>query len=133
MTQAPWETEVIELHRFLERWLNGGIEPTAANFERFSGSQAEGFTIVTLDGEVLEREQLLAALYSAHATRPGLVVEVDALRLHHRSADMLVVTFEERHRQGDETKKRRTTALLREKQSGLNGLEWVHVHETPMR
>ena len=125
-----WEKEVIELHDLLGRWLSGELDPTDANFDRFARVHAEDFSLVTVDGELLGRGQLLDGLRAAHGARPGLRVRVEDARVLYRGENLVVVGFGERHRVEGSSTMRLTTAVLRRKEGNPNGLEWLRVHET---
>jgi len=66
--------EVLEAHVQIRQWLAGEARPPL--LERF----AEGFSMFTLKGTVLDKEQLEAFFNQAHGTRPGLRIDIDAVR-----------------------------------------------------
>jgi len=125
------ETEVLELHRFFERWYLGEPDPHGEDFSRLSDVLTEDFRMVNPDGEVVARSELLTGLRRNHGTRSDdfqIRVENVSYRMVGRTA--AAVTYEEWHEEGGRTRGRVSTAILREHSSTPNGVEWLHVHET---
>ena len=122
--------EIVELHQFFQDWFNGDIDPSETAFSRFSGVMAEDFTIITPTGIPTPREPLISMLQKAHATRQNIKIWIENIVLRHRIGGMLLVTYEEWQQIGDDKTGRLSSALFREDSNCLNGLEWLHVHET---
>jgi len=125
------ETEIVDLHRFFERWYRGELELTSEDFARVSDVLTEDFRMINPDGEVVARSELLTGLRRNHGTRSDdfqIRVENVSYRMVGRTA--AAVTYEEWHEEGGRTRGRVSTAILREHSSTPNGVEWLHVHET---
>lgn len=130
-SRARVREEIVRQHRLLEGWLAGTVPPNEEEFGRFAGAHEDGFTMVTADGELLERERLLGGLRDAHGTRPGLEIRIGDVRLLGGEGPLLLAAFEERHEApGAGASTRLNTAVLREDGSGRGGLRWTHLHET---
>jgi hypothetical protein len=129
---APLDTDsaVVEVHRFhdaLASWLDAG-DP--ADFEAIERAWAPDFTLINLDGAVVDRARLVAGLAGRGGTRPGLRIAIDEVGVLLRAPDAVVVTFRERHEHVGEATTRRTTAVLVADPSRAGMLLWSHVHET---
>ncbi len=123
--------EVVDLHRFIERWLTGAVPATGEAFERMPSVLADGFVIVSPGGVITAREALLNEFHAAHGSRPeGFTVRIDDLRIRRNMGDLCVATYEEWHRDGREETARIATALFGPRDETPNGVEWLHLHET---
>ncbi|WP_067572838.1 hypothetical protein [Nocardia acidivorans] len=120
--------EVRALHGDLAQWL--GTTGAAAAGARFIGQQHAEFSMVSLDGVILERAVLAEGLRRAGNSAPGLVIDVVDIEVLHRSPECAVVRFKEIHRAGGAERSRLTTALLVADPAARNGLRWRSVHET---
>lgn len=120
--------EVRALHEDLAEWL--GTAGADAAGARFIGQQHAEFSMVSLDGVILERATLAEGLAGAGNSAPGLVIDVVDIDVLHRSRECVVVRFKEIHRVGGAARARRTTALLVTDSQARNGLRWRSVHET---
>jgi len=125
--------EVVELHRFFQDWFNAVLPPTDAAFERFSSVMAERFVIISPNGELTERDELLERLRDAHGiwremSQPGRIW-IENLQVRHQVGDQVLVLYEEWQEIEGEPRGRLSTALFRRSEDTPNGVEWVHVHE----
>ncbi|WP_067540776.1 hypothetical protein [Nocardia crassostreae] len=120
--------EVHALHDDLALWL--GTPDAAEALERFLGQQHPEFSMVTQTGSVVARVALTDGLRGAGNTSPGLGIDIREIEILHRSADAVVVRFEEVHRHRGGARSRLTTALLLADPQDRNGLRWRSVHET---
>lgn len=116
------------MHADLAEWL--GTEGGAEALGRFVGQLDPEFSMVTLEGELVGREQLVAGLDGAGNAAAGLGIEIADIEVLQRSAGGVVVRFREIHRVGDGSSERWTTAVLVVDALGRNGLRWRNVHET---
>ncbi|NJN15157.1 MAG: DUF4440 domain-containing protein [Oscillochloris sp.] len=132
MHDPDWQAEIVELHNFFMAWLAGDLVKNMDSFARCAGTMAEGFAIITPAGGLIEREALLAALYSAHGSRPGLRIWIEQPVLRRREGKLTLVTYEEWQEEQGRTTARRSTVLFRDDPQASQGLSWVHVHETWM-
>ncbi|MBG8558917.1 DUF4440 domain-containing protein [Pseudomonas qingdaonensis] len=107
--------EVLEAHVQIRQWLAGEARPPL--LERF----AEGFSMFTLKGTVLDKAQLESFFAQAYGSRPGLRIEIDEM---HDVAPG-VVTYRE-HQQDDsgQTTLRWSTVVF----DGQG--KWLHLQET---
>jgi hypothetical protein len=131
MSLSAWHAEIVELHAFFEGWLGGTTPPTDAAYARLVDTMAPEFAIVTPGGERILRDQLLAQLRAAHASRPGWKIWIEDADLRLRQGELTIVTYEEWQRHADGTVTGRlSTVIFRARAGTPNGLEWLHVHET---
>lgn len=128
--------EVEDLHHFFEDWFNGKVENTDGAYARFADVLAEGFVIVSPNGQLQDRQAVIDGLRSAYApegTEP-VRIWVEGFELRRRipteAGDVAVVTYEEWIQRGENRRGRVSTAILRQREGTPNGIEWLHVHET---
>lgn len=126
------EDEILELHRFFERWFTGRAD--VEDVSRVSGVLSERFWMVTPSGETLDRRQLVAALHRRHRSHPppdhSYRIEVKNVRERFRTGGHCMVTYEEHQEVDGEVRSRISSALFRERSDAPHGVEWVHLHET---
>ena len=125
--------EVVQLHQFFQDWFNGVLPPTDVAFGRFSSVMAEGFVIISPNGELTERDELLERLQAAHGiwremSRPGRIW-IENLQVRHQVGNQVLVHYEEWQEIEGESRGRLSTALFRRREGAPNGIEWLHVHE----
>lgn len=129
--QARCRKEVAELHEFFQQWFKGDLPDTDEAFERFPSVINESFHIVSPSGRITPAEQIIPAVRSAHNSGE-ILIWIDNHTHMMTLGDVALVTFEESQSRDDDTRVLFSSALLREKEGTLNGLEWLHVHETWM-
>lgn len=117
---------VERLHADLAVWM--GSEAAVAVFERFSAAVDEGFSMVTISGDVVGRDELLTGLRGARNARPGLEIGISEVEDVARDAAGVVIRFLEEHRVGGTRTRRRVTAVLI--RHDKCGYRWRSVHET---
>lgn len=124
--------EVVGLHQFFEQWFIGKFENPEAAFRRLTDALHPAFSMVAPSGEVLERAAVLAALRAAHATVDrSFAIEIRDVVGRDLGEDAALVTYEEWHFVGDRTDSRRvSTAVFVPTPEGINGVQWLHLHET---
>ena len=127
--RAPTEREIHDLHTFFEAWYRGTIEDTDGSFGRLENVLAPEFTLITSDGYVVPREQLLPLMRAEYATKPEIEMWVEAVQLRLASGEIVLATYEEHGRTTNGTRSTLITALLRRNPETPNGVEWVHIHE----
>ncbi|MEI7768586.1 MAG: hypothetical protein WCI67_01295 [Chloroflexales bacterium] len=130
MITPSWQAEIAELHAFFVAWLGGDLPHNEATFARCAGTMADSFAIIGPDGRLTERADLLAALYAAHGSRPGLRIWIERPLLRRRDGPLTLVTYEEWQTEGGRTSGRASTALFRDDPAAPHRLAWAHVHET---
>lgn len=120
---------VLGQHRLLARWLGSRADPVV--LDELMAAHTPEFTLVTVDGQVLDRDTLLAALAHGAGSQPGLRIEITDTTVVARLADGgVLIRFTETHLLGRQASARRVSALLR---SGDGVLRWAYVHETEIR
>lgn len=125
------ENEVIELHQFFQDWFNGELQPTAENYARFADVLSADFIIVGPDGNITEREPLIAGLRSAHNSQSDFKIWIENFQFRHQEGNVAVATYEEWQTAAEgETNARLSTVVFREEAGMPNGVVWLHVHET---
>jgi len=127
------ETEIVELHRFFEDWFMGRLDDSDETFERFAGVMAEGVTMITPDGSVTGRAELLRSLRSAHGAfnkNGSISIRVTNIQPRQASDDNLLLTYEEWQDTGQGERGRVSSVLFHRRPDTPNDLEWLHVHET---
>lgn len=116
--------EVARLHRFFEDWFRGDLEP--ADFGICEDALAPGFVMVTPNGELIERAEILTALRRHRAGEPSSFSIETVGRSCQRLNGVHIVTYEERQT-GTRSTIRLSTAVLTE--ARISYL-WHRVHET---
>lgn len=126
------EDEVFELHRFFQEWYLGEVDdPNGEAFGRVSEVLAEDFHIVTPEGKMLGRSEILTAVRGAHGSKSA-DFRIRTEKCHFRAGGrgIGVVTYEEWHDEGGKSRGRLSTAVFQDRADAPNGVRWVHVHET---
>lgn len=134
---ARSEREVVELHAFLQDWLDGTAPRTAEAFERFRGVMGEGLIVISPRGSVTGRDDLLREFEASHgalAEKQGAFkIWIENFVCRRRLGGRVLVTYEEWHELDGNRSARLSTVLfgpIAETAAAPNGLAWLHVHET---
>ncbi|QLY30062.1 hypothetical protein [Nocardia huaxiensis] len=117
---------VAAFHSDLAEWLGSDALPKV--FDRISAALDERFTSVVTTGQAVDRETLLAGLWSARNLQPGLDIEVSEVVEIARSGNLLVVRFAAENRLGEIRTRRWVTGVL---VTDGRTYQWRTVHETP--
>ncbi|WP_067692433.1 hypothetical protein [Nocardia jejuensis] len=126
MSDISGLTEVVAaFHWDLAEWLGSDAPPKV--FDRLSVALDEGFTSVVTTGQAVDRETLLAGLWSARNVQPGLEIGVSDVSEIARSGNLIVVRFAAENQLGETRTTRWVTAVL--VTDGRTYL-WRTVHET---
>lgn len=125
-----WEGEIIEMEAFLEKWIRGEAD-LGAGLQRLADVLAEGFSIIASTGEVLRRNELLAYMENQHATDPGTVRWVENVRPGYSGGGVRVAIFDEWLVRDGKRKGNLISAVFYETSNAPNGVEWLHIHESP--
>lgn len=125
-------SEVERLHRVLQGWLSGTTPDTKAEFAAFADSHTRDFTLITVDGAELTRDQIIGGLRTAHGSAPKLRIRTRDTRLVTTAGPVLVATFTELHSGTAEARSRRCTAVFERAPDAPHGLRWRHLQETPL-
>ena len=127
--QSLYEKEIRELHSFFKAWYRGTIDDSDESFSRVEDVLAPEFTLITADGYVVARDQLLGLLRSEYATKPDIEMWVENIQLRLASGDIVLVNYEEHGKAMNRKQSTLITAVLRKNPKQQNGLEWIHIHE----
>jgi hypothetical protein len=122
--------QIGDLHRVIEDWLTGRAPRTPAAFAAFADAHSPAFTMVTPDGALLTRDELLPGFEGAHGSAPGLLIRIDAVTVVHADTGSVVVTYEEWQDGPAGRSGRRSTVLLERDGAASHGLRSRHLHET---
>ena len=123
------EKEISELHQFFESWYRGNIENSERSFSRLADVLAAEFALITPDGHVVERKQLLNLMRAEYATKPEIKIWVENCQLRFSDQNLFVVIYEEHGIDKGRKQESLITAVFRKNQKQVNALEWVHIHE----
>ena len=123
------EKEITELHQFFESWYRGKIENTEQIFSRMADVLAAEFALVTPDGHVVERKQLLELMRAEYASKPEIKIWTENCRLRFSDQNVFIVIYEEHGIDKNRKRVSLITAVLQKNQQHVNGLEWVHISE----
>jgi hypothetical protein len=123
------EKEITELHQFFESWYRGELENTEPSFSRLADVLAAEFALVTPDGHVVERQQLLDLMRTEYATKPEIKIWIENCRLRFSDQNVFIVIYEEHGIDKNRKRVSLITAVLQKNQQQVNGLEWVHISE----
>lgn len=121
-------SEVRTLHDDLANWL--GAPDTSEALHRFTTQLHPDFSMVTQEGAVAARAQLVEGLNSAGNAAPGLTIDITDIEILHQSPDSATLRFKEIHHGPGGPTARFTTALLLADPQARNGWLWRTVHET---
>lgn len=125
----PFLQEVVDAHVAIEQWLSGqaAVEALAPLLARFSPD----FSMVTLQGALLDHVGLIALFSRGHGARPGLHIALDELRGIQAGPHGAVVAYRETQVDGAGRRTvRRSTAVFERAADGR--IAWRHLHETPV-
>lgn len=117
-------SEVERLHDFFQGWFRGDL--AGDDFAGCEAALAPGFAIVTPGGDLVRRDELLAALRRHHGKEPRDFAIETVGRQCHQVNDVHLVTYEERQ-SGPRSTIRLSTAAIT---AGDDGFLWHSVHET---
>ena len=127
--------EIRELYAFFERWYNGEIEKSDENLARYADVLNRGYQAVDPRGAGVPRNLALDALrgtYGKWRDEPGKI-EIANLELRFILDSVVAVTFDEYHSANNQTRRFKTTAMLRARHGTPNGVEWMHAHQSDLR
>ena len=123
------EKEIHELHQFFESWYQGKIENSEQSFSRLADVLAAEFALITPDGHVVERKQLLDLMRAEYATKPRIRIWVEDCQLGFSDQNVYLVIYEAHGIDKGRKRISLITAVLRKNHKRENGLEWMHISE----
>ncbi len=129
--EARCRREVVGLHEFLEDWSNAVLPDTDEAFARFGAVIPETFALVTPEGTVLDGVAVVEAIRGAHGRwrEDRGRIEIRDFVLRHSGEGWAVVTYEEWHHRGGESRGRLSSAVFGLSQGAPEGVLWLHLHE----
>ena len=116
--------EITSLHSWFAEWFRA--EADAGPFSRFEDAIADGFTLVTPDGMVLKRTEIMTAIRTARGARNVDIWTTDH-ELIWRGDGVTIVRYVEHQAEDERENARLSTAGF---QATEGGLQWLFVHET---
>jgi hypothetical protein len=130
---ARGEREVVAFHEFLDGWLSGRASRDEERFAAETAALADGFRIVSPDGEERDRAAVVEDLRAGHgASGEGFRIRVERVRERWVApgGDACLLAYEEwQETDGGETA-RASTVLLRREPAAPRGVAWLDLHET---
>lgn len=130
--RARCEREIFSLHAFFEQWFTGEVPGTQGSFARLADALATEFRYILPSGALIGRQTVLDNIFAAHGTHSRARIEIRNLIWPAEPVGTLALAFFEEHQWLDGTYDARfNTALLRVCERAPEGVEWVHLHETP--
>ncbi|MFI6172193.1 DUF4440 domain-containing protein [Nocardia sp. NPDC051052] len=129
MPAHPDLADVVEaLHSDLAEWMGSNAPPKV--FDRFANALHDEFSSVTTVGQIIDRDTLLAGVWSARNAQPGFTIEIADIEEIAQSGSLLTVRFTAENQQGDTRSRRLVTAILLNTDHGYLW-RWLHETATP--
>jgi hypothetical protein len=125
-------SEVHALHEFFTRWFRGDIAEESG-VERVAAALSAEFRMVAPNGLALGREDVLAWISGARASRPGdFTIAIDGAEVVWSDPDHALVVYIERQAAAGGVSERRSSAFFIRQPAAPNGVQWRHLQETWM-
>lgn len=123
--------EVIRIHDFFVRWLNGSIVKDDAVFEKECNcALARDVILIQTDGNIIGYHELKHDLLEAYGRKRCMDMKI----CHMKVVQPFLLVYEEWHYNDKvRTDTRQCTALFRPNPKAPCGVEWVHIHETAIQ
>lgn len=124
------EREIRRLHEFFVEWYAGTVD--RSTFDRMDEALEEEFRMVTPDGTLHTRADVLEMVRGSYGRNDPGEFEIDIRNVERRSGftDHATVRYEEWQTTPDGTSGRISTALLRDEEDAPAGIVWLDLHET---
>ncbi|MEE9393038.1 MAG: hypothetical protein V3W41_11085 [Planctomycetota bacterium] len=124
--------EVVDLHRFFDRWFRAELENSPEELARFSKAMGPDFEMVHGDGRTTARDKIIEVISGMHGSRrdPRGTIEIRKVRVRILEPQLRLVTYEEWVRRGEEWKGISASAVMRADPRAPGGVHWVHLHES---
>jgi len=127
------EKEVIGLHTFFAQWFRSDVENNDDVFLRVENALDKQFILIAPTGELQSREKILQQIKAGYGSRKDDKKEyrlwVQNIQCRLTEGNLCLVTYEEWAEVNGITTARLSSALFRNNEKAVNGVEWVHVHE----
>jgi hypothetical protein len=125
-------SEVHALHDFFTRWFRGDIAE-GSGIERVTAALSAEFRMVAPNGLVLGRDDVVAGLRRARASRPAdFAIVIDGAEVIWSDADHALIVYVERQVFAGDMSERRSSAFFIRRPMAPNGVQWRHLQETWM-
>lgn len=126
-----YQQEIHDLHQFFEDYLSGKIDP--GPMALFENSLDSGFTIISSEGNIIDRDGIIDYVRNAHAQRPNFRIWTENVTLRQHIGDVMLVSYEEWQTIDETTTSRTSTVAFKEDATMPNGLIWLYVHESGLK
>ncbi|GEL19655.1 DUF4440 domain-containing protein [Pseudonocardia asaccharolytica] len=121
---------IADPHRTIADRLTGRSPRTPGSFAAFADAHAAEFTMVSPDGALLRRKDLLPGCEGAHGAAPGLSIEIIGVDVVRVDAASVVAIYEEWQDGQDGRTGRRSTVLFDRDPAAPRSLHLRHLQET---
>ncbi|MHA1444154.1 MAG: hypothetical protein ACTSR4_05320, partial [Candidatus Hodarchaeales archaeon] len=125
--------EIIGLHQFFENWYSAEVDNTSAEFNRFESVLHKDFEIIIPSGGKMEKLKLLELIkgeYGKFKAFEKFSITIEDIDYRFIGSEMSLVTYKEIGISEDGPKHSLITAVFRRNPELINGVEWLHIHET---
>jgi len=125
------KNEIVELHRFFEKWLNGTVPNTGETLKRVDNALGDDFLIINPSSKQTEKAALMDNLRKAHGTWNNGHIWIKHIHGKLLNNDLCLTTYEEWQNKddGENDRGRLSSALFRKNEEAPSGVQWVHLHE----
>jgi hypothetical protein len=124
------KAEITEIHAFFVHWFIEASVDTH-EFKRLEESFDAEFAMVTPDGKLHTRAEVLLRLHKAKASmEKKFAIDIEEITLLWDDGDAVLVGYVEAQSIGGRHTRRRSTALFEKRDATANGVAWRHLHET---
>lgn len=128
------EREIRSLHDFFVGWYTGRLDEDG--FNRFEDALSSDFEMVTPDGEVMTRDDIVGYVRAERDTHEKFDIEIRDVETVDAHKGRALLRYEEWQTPGDENETQKdgrlSTALFGTSDSAPEGVEWLYLHETPL-
>ncbi len=128
MADLTYAEEVERLHRFFADWFADRDDRDDRDFADFADAMAPDFYLVSTDGEVMSRSDIVGFVEGARGTGVVDITIVDPVI--RSDGSVLVGTYEEHQVKRGIPSSRLSTAVLTRNPAAPGGWSWHAVHET---
>jgi len=125
--------EIIGLHQFFEKWYSAKVDNTSAEFNRLDSVFHRNFELIAPSGVKISRSKLLDLLkseYGKFQDSEKFSIVIEDIDYRFIGNEMSLVTYKEIGNSESGPKNSLVTAVFRRNPDLINGVEWLHIHET---
>ncbi|WP_423935888.1 DUF4440 domain-containing protein [Comamonas sp. 23] len=127
-TQAA-ERSVYDVHELIQTIFAGAPGMARAAIDQLMPVFAEGFSMVTTAGAVVQLPQVAAMFQQAAAGRPGLRIEISEVSSVWQAASSVALRYQETHHLNGTAMVRWATAIV---DCADGAVRWQYLHETAL-